>query len=125
MASTLPQRRASDLVRNLDNIRPSSAKAMLASDRSVLFTAVVVGAVLKHYGSVKAAAISLRVDPSLMQREFAKGQFARLDGADDEAKAFISAALRAAFGTSDPKARRQRLVRDLRHIADELSEVIE
>lgn len=116
----------SDPVRSLDNLRPTPAKVGLASDhrRTDSVAAVMRDAVIGHYGSVKAAAISLRVDPSLMQREFDAGKFARLEQADDETKAAVARALYDAFGSSDPKTRAQRLIREARQRLDELSEAL-
>lgn len=125
MAQTMTNARVSDPVRSLDNIRPTAVKAGLASDRvGPAFGAAFLDAVIRHYGSVKAAAISLQVDPSLMVREFKKGKVGRFEHADADAKAYVAAALHEAYGAYDPKVRRQRLIRDLRSIADELSEVI-
>ena len=129
MATTMPDPCRSDPVRDLDSIRPTAAKAGLASDHVGLPVGIVIAdAVVRHYGSVKAASISLGtngqpLDPSLMMREFKKGNLSRLDR-DEEAKAFVSNALREAYGDADPKARARRLIRDLRHVADELAEVL-
>lgn len=88
--------------------------------------AVVRAAVLKHYGSVKAAAICLRVDPSLMQREFDAGKFARLEQADADAKAAVSSALYDAFGRlDDPKARLRRHLREIRGRLDEFDQFLD
>jgi hypothetical protein len=43
------------------------------------FGNVLAEAVVWHYGSVKAAAITLNVDPSLLMREFRAGTISRLD----------------------------------------------
>lgn len=125
MPTSVATPRQSDPVRSLDNIRPNAAKAVLSSDRVGLsFGDVMTRAVVQHYGSVKAAAISLRVDPSLMMREFEAGKFARLEAADSDAKAFISDALHQTYGPSDPRARAQRLINQTRAMLDELAEVI-
>lgn len=122
MGSTVSTARQSLPVGSLDNLRPTQAKAglhpthqseMVRSSDGIGLGDVIVGAVLKHYGSVKAAAISLRVDPSLMQREFDAGKFARLNEADADAKAAIADALYQTFGRlEDPKARVQRRMRE-------------
>jgi hypothetical protein len=125
MRSSVATPAQSDPVRSLDNIRPTTAKAVLKSDPVGLsFVDVMTRAVVKHYGSVKAAAISLRVDPSLMMREFEAGKFGRLEAADADAKAFISDTLHQAYGPSDPRARAQRLINQTRAMLDELAEVI-
>lgn len=122
MSNTMRQADSSVPVRTLDNIRPSQAKAglhpthesdLVRSSDGLGLGDVIVDAVLKHYGSVKAAAISLRVDPSLMQREFDAGKFARLNDADAAAKAAIADALYQTFGRlEDPKARAVRRMRE-------------
>lgn len=134
MANMLTNSDRSDPVRDLDTLRPRPAKAGLhrtdqsepvgSSDR---IGPVVAAAVVKHYGSVKAAAISLgNVDPSLMQREFEAGKFGRLDCADDAVKAAVAAALTERFGhLSDPKDRARRQIREARRAIDELSDYIE
>jgi hypothetical protein len=95
--------------------------------QSIALTAVVKDALLRHYGSFKAAAISMgEMDQGQLTRDLDTGKFKleRLELCDDQAKAFISAALYEAFGNADPKARVLRLIREGRRILDELSEVI-
>lgn len=110
-------------VRTLDNIRPTQAKAglhpthpsdVVRPSDGIGLSDVIRDAVVKHYGSVKAAAISLgNVDPSLMQREFDAGKFARLNEADADAKAAVADALYQVFGRlEDPKARVVRRIRE-------------
>lgn len=113
----------SDLVGSLDTLRPTPAKAGLSrtgvsdsvgSSDGIGLGALIKDAVIKHYGSVKAAAISLNVDPSLMVREFEAGKIARLEQADPQVKAAIAGALFEAFGQlEDPKARTKRLATDV------------
>lgn len=128
MPQTMRDAVLSDPVRSLDRVRPQMAKAVRPSDRALC--AVVAAAVVKHYGSVKAAAISLsepgkELDPSLMMRELKEGKFARLDAkADSETKAFIAEELKKAFPAQDPKAQAQRLIRETRAKLDELAEVV-
>lgn len=135
MASTLPKAEPSSPVRSLDSIRPEMAKAGLhrtgesepvGSSDGVGFDDVIRKAVVQHYGSVKAAAISLKVDPSLMQREFEAGKFARLNEADPTAKAAIADALFETFGhLEDPAARVRRSIRDARRALDEVEQHLE
>lgn len=114
MATSIAQPAQSDPVRTLDEIRPTPVKACLSSDRvGPSVPAVVKDAVVRHYGSVKAAAISLGVDPSLMMREFDAGKLGRLE-ADAEARASVVDALHAAFGRSDPKGYAIRALSDIR-----------
>jgi predicted metallopeptidase len=65
---------------------------------------VVKDAVIRHYGSVKAAAISLGVDPSLMMREFEAGKFGRLEAADDAVKAAVAKRLHEAYSPAGESA---------------------
>lgn len=115
MPRSLAAHQPSDPVRTLENIRPRMAQADLersdlvgSSDQfGLTYGAVAREAVVKHYGSVKAAAISLgNVDPSLMVRELEGGKFQRLEHAQDAArlKAAVSEALYKAFTPlTDPK----------------------
>lgn len=102
MPNSMGQPDQSGLVRSLDTLRPTMAKAVRSSDRA--FNQVVTTAVIAHYGSVKAASISLNVDASLMMREFQAGKFDRLNQADDETKAAVADALKRAWPMGDPKA---------------------
>lgn len=100
------------------------AKAVLSSDRVGLpFRQVQGDAVVRFYGSVKAAAFALgEVDPSLMQREFREGKFARFDEhANEAAKAFVANALAEAFGTLQTREARIQQLR--RAIEDQLNEM--
>lgn len=132
MNSTVSSARRSDPVGNLDAIRPTAAKAGLRSDGiGPSLTACVKDAVLRHYGSVKAAAFSLGegakqhpLDPSLMMREFDAGKFHRLEHADDEAKAAIARAMQEQFGNGDPRARQRRAIRDALRAIHELAEAV-
>lgn len=124
MGNTMTNARRSDPVRSLDNIRPPALKADTKRSDGRTVTQIMSAAVIKHYGSVKAAAISLRVDPSLMQREFDAGKFGRLDDADEETKAAIAEALKTAFPGSDPKAIARRMLREARQRIDEAMEQI-
>lgn len=110
MTPTVATARQSDLVGSLDSLRPTPARAVLRSDQIGLGIGdVIKDAVVKHYGSVKAAAISLNVDPSLMIRELEAGKISRLEHADDSAKASVAAALFNAYGQiEDPKVRVRR-----------------
>jgi hypothetical protein len=141
MGQTIHDAPQSDPVRKLDRIRPDAAKASLrtsaasdavgSSDRSGLtIGAVVADAVVDFYGSVKAASFALgengrQVDPSLMMRDFRRGNLARLERADAEAKGFVSDALRKMFGCSDPKERARAAIRRARRELDELAELTE
>lgn len=123
----------SQQVLNLDSVRPRPAKAGAPSDQAgpaqdrigPSLGHVVREAVTKHYGSVKAAALALDVDASLMQREFEAGKLGRLDG-DADAKAAVSSALYEAYGRlDDPKARARRSVREMRALLDEFDQFLD
>lgn len=109
-----------------DQIGPAQAKAALRGDHALPFTVVIRDAAIRYYGSVKAAAISLSCDPSLMQREFEAGKFGRLEHADDAAKAFIAQALIDAYGPlHDPKARTKQEIRDIRQKLDLIEQYVD
>lgn len=126
MASNLAHSPQSDPVRSLDHIRPTQHKR--SDGRTV--GQVVKDAVVKHYGSVKAAAYALgegahlpRLDESLMMREFEAGKLGRLE-ADPAIKPVVAAALQKAFGADDPKARALQLIQEGRAVLDELAQYI-
>lgn len=128
MNRSMSQRDESDPLRSLENIGPGQAKARLASDHIGLSViAVTVEGILAHYGSVKAAAISLgNVDPSLMMREFKVGNLRLLERADEVAKAAIFAYAHEAFGPlTSPSARARHLLREVDRITNELWQVLE
>jgi hypothetical protein len=115
-------------VKRLDSTEPPLTSAGRASQaRSILMTAVVKDALLRHYGSFKCAAISMgNMDEGQLSRELDSGKFKfeRLELCDDDAKAFICRALAEAFGHSDPKARVRLLIRESRRLLDELAEAV-
>ena len=114
-------------VNSLDDVQTKNIKAGLrGQSSSVRVTVVVKDAMQRHYGSLKAAAISLSMDEGQLSRELGNGdfKFEKLERADDEAKAFIAAALHEALGDPDPKAQARRLIREARARLDELAEAI-
>lgn len=114
-------------VNTLDSVRPRQAKASLdGQSPSIALTSVVRDALQRHYGSLKAAAISLRMDQGQLTRELQTGDFKleKLERADDDAKAFIAKALHEACGDNDPRAQARRLIREARARLDELAEVV-
>lgn len=128
MAYSLTSAVTSGPVHSLDEVRTKPAKAELKSPSASIATGLVLkDALARHYGSLKAAAISLDYDPSQLSRDLERGTFnvRKLDRCDDDAKAFIVAALYEAFGEYDPKARMQRLIREARQKMDELDAVAE
>lgn len=127
MRQSISTAQPSDPVSSSDFPRPTPAKAGLRSDGIGLpFHQVMKDAVIRYYGSVKAAALSLEVDPSLMMREFDAGKFGRLEKADAEAKAFIAAAMQDAYGVlASPKARGFQLLREIDQRIAEIRQLIE
>ena len=102
------------------------AKANLDSQSSsIALTTVVKDALIEHYGSLKAAAISMHMDQGQLTRELQTGDFKlkKLEG-DEDAKATIAAALHAAFSQSDPRATARRELREIRHRIDRVEELI-
>lgn len=84
-------------------------------------------ALIRHFGSLKAAAIEMgNYDPSQLSRDLDTGKFRseRLDVLDEEAKAFISQTVAESLAPRDPKARVRRLIREQRRLLDELAEEI-
>lgn len=132
---TVATARQSVPVGSLDNLRPTPAKAGLRptyrsdsvrSSDDIGLEGVIQRALLAHYGSVKAAAISLNVDPSLMQRELEAGKISRLNIADPEAKAAIADAIFKAFGRlEDPKSRAVRRMREAVECLKEIEAYLE
>ena len=95
--------------------------------RSIAMSLVVKDALLRHYGSFKAAAISMgEMDQGQLTRDLDSGKFKfeRLELCDLAAKASVCRALHEHFGNTDPKARVQRLLRELRRAVDELAEAV-
>lgn len=136
MSPITPNAQRSQEVRSLDHVRPSPAKAGLDRSDAVRLPEIVgpslcsvMGeAIVAHYGSVKEAAYALgEVDPSLMQREFDAGKFARFDQhATTEAKAAVSERLQQSFAPlSSPWAivrQATRIVRQQCDLIDQWSE---
>lgn len=127
MCPSIPQTSRAAQVNSLDDVRPVPAKAGLTRQAvSIALTAVVKDALQRHYGSLKAAAISLGIDPGQLTRELTSGafKFERLERADAEAQAFVVRCLHEAFADADPKAQARRLIREGRRVLDELAEVV-
>lgn len=141
MPNTMREPQVSREVRTLDSIRPTQAKAGLASptqsDRPTAseksfgqeLSKVIEETLMRHFGSVKAVAFALgEMDPSQLRREFetAKLPLARLEGLDAFTKAAVGTAIVEQFGIlSDPKARARQVLRQLRALADELEQFID
>lgn len=129
----------------LDGVRPQMAKAVLSGqgaigtspDRSpsvqsspFALTAIVRDALLRSYGSLKAAAITMgEMDQAQLTRELDSGKLnlARLELLDDAGKAELSRQLIQVFGAQleDPKARARRLCDEMTMLVNELRQFIE
>lgn len=129
MGSTVSKPAPSSPLNSLDSVRPTPAKAALRSQaQSIAMTAIVKSALIRHYGSLKSAAISMgQMDEGQLHRDLDTGKFKfeRLQLCDDEAKAFVTEALHEAFRQGDAKSQARRLIRDARTRLDELAELIE
>lgn len=104
---------------------PSTTTGYGGQAPSIAMTMIVKDALLRHYGSFKAAAIAMGdYDQSQLTRDLDSGKFKfeRLELCDLLAKAAVAKALHDHFGNTDPKARRDRLIRNVRHALDELAE---
>jgi hypothetical protein len=126
MPSTMRARELSMECKSIDDVRPQMAKASLdGQSTSIAMGAVVKDALLRHYGSLKAAAITLRIDQGQLTRELQSGDFkVRQLDKDPDAKAFVSEALHEAYGTCDPLTQARRKLREARQRIDEAMEVI-
>jgi hypothetical protein len=113
---------------HIDRGEPAAAAAGYGGQaRSIAMSMVVKDALLRHYGSFKAAAISMgEMDQGQLTRDLDSGKFKfeRLELCDVAAKAYVCRALAEAFGNTDPKARVQRLLRELHRALDELAEAV-
>ncbi len=116
------------VVKRLDDVEPPPASHVSGSSvQSIRVSAVVKDALLRHYGSFKAAAITMGdMDQGQLARDLDSGKFKfeRLELCDDAAKAFIATALYEAFADANPKARMLRLIRNARRAIDELAEAV-
>ena len=126
MGQSMASAAASTPVHSLDDVRTRPAKAALGSPSlSIASCAVVKEALIRHYGSLKAAAITMSYDPSQLTRDLERGDFKlqRLDR-DEDARADVAIALHDAFGNPDPKAKVQRLIRAAHRSLEELAEAL-
>lgn len=126
MSDSIAKRVQSAPVKSLDSICLNPAKASLPVNRGQrAMTAVVKDALLRHFGSLKAAAISMsNMDEGQLSRELESGKFKfeRLDVCEDAAKAAVTAALYDAFGQTDPRSQIRRDFADLENRLRELRE---
>jgi len=113
-------------VKGTDRPEPLPAPAGYAGQpQSIAMTIIVKDALLRHFGSFKAAAYAMgQMDQGQLCRDLDSGKFKfeRLELCDLQAKAAICRALADAFGPVDPVARRARLIANLRRAVDALAE---
>jgi hypothetical protein len=124
--ATMPKTAESMRINNVEIPRPKAAKVEPADQRlSITFAAVVKDALIGHYGSLKAAAITLGIDLGQLSRELQSGDFKlkQLDK-DPEARRDVADALHEAFRDDDPKAKARRLIRAARRSLDDLAEAL-
>jgi len=124
MARTVATAALSTPRNTLDSVRPQMARAEIAGlSSSIPMTEIVKDALIRHYGSLKSAAITLGMDQGQLTRELQSGdfKFKKLD-LDPAAKAFVADALSEAYRHTDPRARVRRLIREARTKLDELAE---
>lgn len=110
----------------LDGVRPKPAKAELTSQAlSIPTAAIVKDALIDHYGSLKAAAITLRMDLGQLSRELQTGDFKikKLD-VDEDARRDVLSALYEAVRDDDPKVKQQRALNKARRALDDLAEAL-
>lgn len=114
---------------SLDHVRPQMAKADLASPaQSISWTDVVRGVLIRHFGSLKAAAIELRIDQSQLTREIETGKLnvARLQSCDPAFAVKFGQSLVEEFqALSSPKARGLQLLRELETRISELRQLLD
>lgn len=113
----------------LDVGRPVMARAVhsgpSAGERA--WSRATKDALIRYYGSLKAAAIAMgNYDSSQLSRDLDTGKFRseRLDLCDEEAKAYVSQTVAQTLASRDPKARVRRLIAESRRLLDELADAI-
>lgn len=116
-------------VKTLDDVRTRQLRAgEVSQSESIRLTEVVKGALERHYGSLKCAALTMKppMDQGQLSRELQSGRFnlEKLERLDAEGQAFIATAMHEALGASDPKAAARRILRDVRRQLDELAEKV-
>jgi len=112
-------------VKTVDGPRPPlTPPARSGQSPSIALTAVVRDVLIRHYGSLKAAALTFEMDLGQLSRELQTGdfKFRRLDDHAD-VKVAIARAMYQTFGDDDPQARKRRVIRRLREGLEELAEI--
>ena len=128
MGSSLAADRRSMESNSLDTVEPRMAKASLdGQSRSIGLTEVVKDALIRHYGSLKAAALSMQMDQGQLTRELQSGDFKmrRLES-DAHLATELGKELVERFGPlSTPKARGKQKLREMRAAIEELDQLLE
>lgn len=127
MAKTVQQSLPPMALSTPDGHRPSTASVSRTDQStSIALTSVVKDVLIRHFGSLKAAAIDLQIDHGQLSRDLATGdfKFKRLEGFDD-VKRKLAKAMDDTYGDDDPRARKRRVIRSLRDSLDELAELEE
>jgi hypothetical protein len=114
-------------VQRVDTDGPrSTTDGYAGQPRSIAMTQIVKDALLRHYGTLKAAAITMGdMDQAQLTRDLDSGKFKfeRLELCDLAAKAAVCRALDEHFGNAGPKARVKQLIRKIRRDLEELDEL--
>lgn len=130
MSPTVSTARQSTEDKPLDRVRPQMARASLpVNGGQFALTAVVKDALLRHYGSLKAAAITMgEMDQGQLTRELDTGKLnlARLELLDDAGKAEVAKRLNEAFmaALETPSDRVRRVIRETRQKLDEIDDYV-
>lgn len=116
-------------INSIDDVRIDRTKQLRVGQSSSISTGdLVKGALESHYGSLKAAACSMKpvMDLGQLSRELKSGDFKleKLDRLDEDGKAAVAKAFRDAYDDTDPKAEARRLIRETRQRLDRLAEVV-
>src|SRR6185369_12438766 len=126
MASTMTKPIASKEVQSLDGIRPVMAKAVQPSPTAG--SDAVRRALVKACGSMKAAAISMGIDQSQLNRELDSERFnlVRVNALDLSERAKFYQQMHQEHEPLDtPQVRAMRLLAEVRRLFDELEQVVE
>jgi hypothetical protein len=112
----------------LNTVEPRMAKASLdRQSLSIDLMAVVKEALMRRYGSLKAAAITFGMDQGQLTRELQSGDFKlkRLEH-DEELKTALARGMQDAYANPiSPQARVRDAIRDIRRRCDEVEQYLE
>lgn len=129
MPTTLSSAAKSTPVQSLDRVSPKMAKADLDSPtQSILLTEAVRDALVRHFGSLKAAAIEMDIDQSQLTRELESGKLnvARLARCGDVFLAKFAALLAdQTAALVSPRARGHQLLNEIETKIAEIRQLLE